>query len=68
MKVSLKGIQSERWSFWVYIPCYQLIITRIYDVSFHTFPFRTFFGAKIFGAGMGGRDMATLIPSPMIGV
>lgn len=38
------------------------------DISFHTFPFLPLFGAKISGAGMGGRDMAALIPSPAIGV
>ena len=38
------------------------------DVSLHTFPFLPLFGAKISGAGMGGRDMAALIHSPAIGV
>ena len=38
------------------------------DIPFHTFPFRPLFGARISGAGMGGRDMAALIPSPGMGV
>lgn len=38
------------------------------NISFHTFPGRILFGAKNSGAGMGGRDIATLIPSSVIGV
>ena len=66
MKVSLKGIQSERRSFWAYTLCFQFIITE--DIQFHTFPLRPFFEARISGAGMGGRDIASLIISPEMGV
>jgi hypothetical protein len=38
------------------------------NISFHTFPLLCLFGARISGAGMGGRVMAALIPSPAIGV
>ena len=33
-----------------------------------TFPFCTLFGTEKSGAGIGGRDMAASIPSPVIGV
>jgi hypothetical protein len=38
------------------------------DIAFHTFPVCPFFGARISGAGMGGRDIASSIPSPRMGV
>ena len=34
---------------------------------FHTFPLRSLLGARISGAGIGGRDIAALIPSPEAG-
>ena len=66
MKDVLSGIQSERKSFWVYLHYSQFII--IGSTSFHTFPLFPFFGARISGAGMGGRDKASSIPSPGMGV
>jgi hypothetical protein len=34
------------------------------DILFHTFPFGPLFGARISGAGMGGRDMTSSNPLP----
>jgi len=66
VKGSLSGIQSERKSFWVYLHCSQLVVTG--NKLFCTFPLFPFFGERISGAGMGGRDIASLIPSPGMGV
>jgi len=34
----------------------------------HTFPLLSLLGASISGAGMGGRDIAAMIPLPVVGV
>jgi len=34
----------------------------------HTFPLLSLLGARISGAGMGGRDIAAVTPSPVVGV
>ena len=34
----------------------------------HTFPLLSLLGARISGAGMGGRDIAAVIPLPVVGV
>ena len=38
------------------------------DILYHTFPFTFLFGARISGAGMGGRIIAASIPLPVVGV
>lgn len=63
MKVSLKGIQSESRVFCVcrYIPLNTgLAVSGIEYV--HTLPLRCFCEARVSGAGMGGKDMADMIP------